>query len=179
MALITPNSTAAYSPIIRVLYCNVCGTLESLPLYDGPAEGDTLLEVLVSRHVFPSGDPHLGHLFRIPQLQWEDETIRRQVIEQIKGGGSKGIDEFDSSFYATKDTFKEDAMVCFNKHLRPKDSCGDYMSDKMILLPDTKAARKEMGLPSPAKAPGPKNHLCGFCPIHQVVQNKINDLRLK
>ena len=173
MSLITPP--AVDGPIIRVLYCAVCQTMETLPLYDGPVEGDTLLEVLVSRHQFESGEPHKGHLFRVPQLEWEREAVRKEIIKQIKGGGSKGIDEFDASFYATKDTFKEDALTCYAQHNRPKDSCGDYMSDKKILLPDTKAERKEAGLPSPAKAPGPKNHLCGFCPIHQVVRNKIND----
>jgi hypothetical protein len=171
------NPAPVESPLIRVLFCAVCDTMESLPLYDGPVENDVLLEVLCSRHVFPSGEPHKGHLFRVPLLEWEKEDVRKEMIKQIKGGGSKGIDEFDESFYATKDTFKEDAMTCYNRHLRPKDGCPDYMSDKMILLPNTTAERKDAGLPSPAKAPGPKNHLCGFCPIQSVVMLKINDAR--
>ena len=171
MSLITPP--AVDGPIIRVLYCAVCQTMETLPLYDGPVEGDTLLEVLVSRHQFESGEPHKGHLFRVPQLEWEREAVRKEIIKQIKGGGSKGIDEFDESFYATKDTFKEDAAVCYNKHLRPKDGCHDFMSDKMILLPDTKAERRVAGLPSPSKAPGPKRHLCDFCVVGTQVQSKI------
>lgn len=164
-------------PEMRVLWCLVCDTLEELPLFDGDPENDHLLEILVQRHHFPSGEPHKGHLFRVPQLQWENESIRKRIIEQMKGGGSKGIDEFDAKFYSSKATFKEDAMACFKKHLRPDNGCPDYKTEKMMLLPDTKAERRDAGLPDPKKAPGPKNYLCDFCPVSSTVMQKMRELR--
>lgn len=164
-------------PEIRLLYCLVCGTIEELPLFDGRPEDDHLLQVLVEPHCFPSGEPHRGHLFRLPQLMWEREDARKKIIEQIKGGGSAGLDEFDKDFYATKATFKEDAMRCYNAHLRPTDGCPDYNSPSKRLLPNTKAERKDVGLPDPAKAPGPKNYLCQFCVIHPIVVQKQRALR--
>ena len=171
------NPPPVNSPEIRVLYCMVCQTMEELPLYDGPPESDHLLQILLDHHLFPSGEPHRGHLFRMPQLQWEQESIRKKIIEQVKGGGSKGIDEFDATFYDTKNTFKEDAMACYNKHLRPTDGCQDFNSPSKRLLPNTKAERREAGLPDPAKAPGPKNYLCQFCPIETIVAAKMRKLR--
>jgi len=165
------------SPEIRVLFCLVCDTMEELPLYDGHPDNDHLLQILCDRHVFPSGEPHKGHLFRMPQLQWENVEVRKRVIDQIKGGGSKGINEFDEKFYDTKNTFKEDAMTCYNKHLRPTDGCQDYNSASKRLLPDTKAERKDAGLSSPDKAPGPKNYLCQFCPVQSIVSHKARVLR--
>lgn len=54
-------------------------------------------------------------------------------------------------------------MKCFQKHLRPKGQCPDYGSAAKRLLPDTKALRKEAGLPETG---GPKTFLCQFCPVH-------------
>ena len=175
VTMLDPKPVA--SPDIRVLHCLVCDTLEDFPLFDGPVANDHLLAILVERHQLPSGEPHKGHLFRVPQLTWETESIRRKVIEQIKGGGSKGLDEFDASFYDTKSTFREDAMTCFTKHLRPSDGCPDYKTEKKMLVPDTKAERKDAGLMAPSKAPGPKNYLCDFCPVHSVVVSKQRALR--
>lgn len=164
-------------PEIRLLYCLVCGTIDELPLYDGNPDNDHLLQILIEPHRFPSGDPHKGHLFRLPQLTWENETARKQIIEQIKGGGSAGLDEFDKDFYATRNTFREDAMKCYNAHLRPTDGCPDFNTPAKRLLPNTKAERKEVGLTDPSKAPGPKNYLCQFCPVQSVVTTKIRSLR--
>lgn len=175
-SLITPP-VVQDGPEMRVLWCLVCNTLEELPLFDGKPEDDHLLSILVEKHVFPSGEPHKGHLFRVPQLMWESTEVRKRIIDQIKGGGSKGIDEFDEKFYDTKNTFKEDAMTCYNRHLRPDDGCPDYNTERMMLLPDTKAERKDAGLPDPKRAPGPKNYLCQFCPVHSVVVTKMRSLR--
>lgn len=172
-----PTAAEQSGPIIRILFCAVCQTLEELPLFDGPPEKDTLLEILVSHHQFDSGEPHKGHLFRLPLLTWHNEAVRKQIIHQIKGGGSKGLDEFDAEFYATKNTFQEDAMKCFSQHLRPQGGCPDYNSDKKILLPNTAVERKEAGLAAPSKAPGPKNYLCQFCPVQSTVLTKARLLR--
>lgn len=163
MSLITPPTVQG--PDMRVLWCLVCDTLEELPLFDGDPDNDVLLEILVQRHQFPSGEPHKGHLLRVPQLQWENIEIRKRIIEQMKAGGSKGLAEFDERFYESRDTFKEDAMACYSAHLRPKGACPDWRSEKKMLLPDTKAERKDAGLPDPKKAPGPKRYLCDFCPV--------------
>lgn len=169
------NPPTVKGPDLRILWCLVCDTLEELPLFDGDPDDDVLLAVLVGRHQFPSGEPHKGHLFRVPQLQWENVEVRKRIIEQFKSGGSKGIDEFDEKFYATKDTFKEDAMTCYAHHLRPTGACPDYRSEKKMLVPDTKAERKDAGLPDPKKAPGPKRYLCDFCPCASYYQTKARE----
>lgn len=175
MSLLDPGPVAG--PDIRLLYCLVCDSIEELPPFEGEPEDDQLLEILVERHVFPSGEPHKGHLMKLPQLQWESPGIRKEIIKQMKGGGSKGIDEFDPDFYATRNTFQEDALKCYNAHLRPTDGCPDYESDSKRLLPNTKADRKELGLVDPSKAPGPKNYLCYFCPISSVIEAKKRALK--
>ena len=164
-------------PEIRLLHCKVCDSIEELPLFDGAPENDHLLQILVDRHVFPSGEPHVGRLYRLPQASWENYEARKQIIEQIKGGGSAGLDEFDPEFYATRNTFQEDALKCYNAHLRPTDGCPDYETPSKRLLPNTKEDRKEVGLVDPSKAPGPKTYLCQFCPIHSVVMAKKRALR--
>ncbi len=159
---------------LRLLYCLVCESIEELPPYDGDPEHDQLLEISIERrHLFPSGEPHKGHLFRVPVDEWTRQDVKHRMIEQIKGGGSKGIDEFDATYYATSDTFREDALKCFAKHLRPTDGCPDYKTDKMRLLPNTKAERRDAGLPDPKNAPGPRNYLCNFCPVQSVVDQRL------
>jgi len=159
-------------PEIRLLLCNVCKTIEELPPYDGDPELDVLLAVLVEKHRFPSGDPHVGRLFRFNKYLWDRPDVREEVIRQIHGGGSEGLDEFDAGYYDTKDTFREDAMQCYNAHLRPKGGCHDWRSDKKRLLPNTKAERKDAGLPNPLDAPGPKVYLCDFCPVRSYYMTK-------
>lgn len=177
MASLLAPTPAPSGPDMRVLHCLVCGSLEELPPFDGRPENDDLLEISVERHRFPSGEPHKGHLFRVPALQWENVEVRRRIIEQIKGGGSKGIDEFDEKFYDTKNTFKDDAMACYAAHLRPKDGCPDYKTGRKALVPDTRAERKDAGLVAPSKAPGPRTYLCDFCPVHSIVVQRMRDQR--
>lgn len=153
-------------PKIRLLHCLTCNSIEELPWYEGPPEHDDLLEISVQRHRFPSGDPHAGNLFDVEIRLWALENIRKEIIGQIRGGGSKGLNEFDEKFYDTRSTFYEDAMACYASHMRPKGQCPDYMSDKKDLIPDTKSERREAGLAEPSKAPGPRVKLCQFCPVH-------------
>lgn len=171
------NKTPDTGPEIRILHCSVCDSVEELPLFDGAPENDHLLQILVDRHVFPSGQPHVGRLFRLPLFSWENIEARKQVINQIKGGGSAGLDEIDPEFYATRNTFQEDALTCYSAHLRPTDGCPDYETPSKRLLPNTQSERKEVGLVDPAKAPGPKTYLCQFCPVHSVVMQKKRALR--
>ena len=162
----------ADEPMFRLLYCMVCNSLEELPPFEGRPENDHLLEIAVDPHKFPSGEPHKGLLFVVPTRVWMDENARRETIKQIKGGGSKGLDEFDKDFYSSRSTFQEDAMRCYNAHNRPKDGCSDYGSDRMRLLPNTAKERAELGLVSLKDAPGPKNYLCMFCPVQSTVMTK-------
>lgn len=156
-------------PVIRLLYCLVCNSIEELPMYTGPVEGDILLEISVERHQFPSGEPHKGKLFVLPVKTWTDAAQKKAIIEQLKGGGSSGLADVDPTYYDTKMTFHEDAMKCWESHNRPGDKtvgCGDYQSDSKRLLPDTAKERAAMGLPSAADS-GLKVYLCQFCPFQQ------------
>ena len=161
-----PKPQESTGPQIRLLYCKTCGSIEELPDYDGPPQYDHLLTISTERHRFPSGDEHIGTLFKVDLRVWSQYEARKKIIEQMKGGVSKGLGEIDESFYDTKSTFAKDAMKCYQRHQRPKGQCPDYMSDKKVLLPDTKADRKELGLTDITKLGGPKTKLCQFCPVH-------------
>lgn len=154
-------------PHMRVLHCRTCKTLDELPDFDGPSQYDDTLNYVVKKH----GEHHDGMLFRLPIGFWLMEETKRQIIEQIKGGGS-GLAVMDSSFYETNNQFKEDAAKCYQLHLRPKGQCPDYMSDRKLLKPDTDADRKDAGLSPYAKSGGPKTTLCQFCVVHQYNLNK-------
>jgi len=154
----------ANGPQIRLLYCRICHSIEELPDYEGDPRNDTLLEISAERHRHPAGES--GTLFTVDLRVWAVPQARKKIIEQIKGGVSKGLGEIDESYYDTRSTFYEDAMKCYNAHLRPKGQCPDYMSDAKILRPKTAADRKELGLTPVDKMGGPKVRLCQFCPAH-------------
>jgi len=164
-------------PVIRLLRCLVCETWEELPDYTGPSDKDYLLEITIEKHKFPSGDPHVGKLFKVPVKTWMNPEHRKAVLEQLGKGGSAGLDELDpdKSFYETKMQFAQDAMECWKKHNRPKasDGCDDYETPPKRLLPDTAKERTELGLPKPEHLDGPRIYTCHFCPYHgQVVQQR-------
>ena len=156
---------AANEPMFRLLYCLVCQTLEELPPYEGPVELDHLLAVACELHVFPSGEPHKGKLFVLPLRVWASTESKREIIKQIKGGGSAGLAEFDESFYDSRSTFMEGAMECYNKHNKPKEGCLDWHAKDRLLIPKTQKERKAEGMGSYLDAPGPKTYLCDFCPV--------------
>lgn len=166
-------------PVIRLLFCLVCNTMEELPFHEGPPETDILLKITLEHHVFPSGEPHVGKMFVLPVKTWANTAHRKEIIKQLKGESVTGLDAMteEADFYSTKMTFAEDAMKCYQYHLRPKDSCGDYLSPSKRLLPKTDKERKDVGLPSPTDAPGPKIYLCNFCPYHSVVSQKKRAMR--
>lgn len=153
---------------IRLLRCDTCKTLEELPDFDGPAEYDVHLNYLLSQHRTPEGHPHVGRLIDVPQKAWDMPNLRQALISQISAGISPGLDAF-GDFYSVKDTFKEDALTCYAQHLRPKDFCPDFNSPSKRLLPDTKADRKEAGLPQHGM---PVIHLCSFCPMRSIMEKK-------
>jgi hypothetical protein len=80
----------------------------------------------------------------------------------------------DSTYYDVQDTFREDALLCYSQHLRPKGACPDWHADNKRLTPDTKAARKEVGL-SPQGMP--VIFLCSFCPVRSYYDRKNNEAK--
>lgn len=153
---------------IRLLRCDVCHSLEELPDFDGPPEYDVLLRVTLDKHRTPSGEPHFGRLLDVPERAWKIPVLREALLRQIQEG-SRGLKEFDESYYDVQDTFREDALICYGQHLRPKEGCPDFNSDAKRLLPNTKADRKEIGL-SPQGMP--VIHLCSFCPVRSYYDSK-------
>lgn len=159
--------------VTRLLVCYVCKSVEPLLNYVGDPEGDIILSIALEKHAFPSGEPHKGRLFIFPTKYWEEGKYHDEIMKQISGQGKVGLDAMteEGNFYATKDNFKEDAMTCYAKHLRPEDNCDDYQNSSKRLLPQTAKERREVGLPSPAES-ATKIYLCNFCPIHSVVQQR-------
>lgn len=162
----------------RLLVCRECKTIEELPLYDGPPEmeaRDPILDNLVRRHVQLHGDikPDAAALLvaseepcHCNEKKMVDTRGKAVGVSRIFGNHTfwqghkddvlKGLRErwtgFDPEFYATKDTYREDALRCFDLHRRPQGTdCIDWQADNRRLTPsDWK-----------------KNHvyLCHFCPV--------------
>jgi hypothetical protein len=151
--------------IIRLLRCDDCYTVEPLPDYDGPPEHDALLSALIARsHTEPSGTTHRGKLLRIDKRHWDSPSVREAVIARIREeSGHTGL---DPDFYASRDTFAEDALLCFQEHHR-NPACNDYKSDHKRLTPDTQAERKELGMGEYRSKLN--RYLCEFCPVHSLV----------
>lgn len=152
-------------PMFRLLFCLVCQTLEELPPFEGDPELDHLLAVACETHVFPSGEPHKGKLFVLPLRSWAHLESKKEIIRQIKGGGSKGLAEIDDSFYDSRSTFLEGAMECYGRHNQPKEGCSDWHSKEKMLVPKTQKERKAEGMENYIDSPGPKTYLCDFCPV--------------
>jgi hypothetical protein len=151
---------------VRLLQCLTCRTLEELPDYQGPSERDDTLNYLVSTHRFPDGTEHMGHLHRVEEKYWNLPSMRKNIEAQIREkSGHTGL---DTGFYETKATFQDDAMKCWKKHNRTTD-CGDYKTDKMRLVPDTKSERKEAGITGAR----PNTFLCDFCVCKSLIQKKV------
>ena len=155
----------ANEPTFRLLYCLVCDSLEELPPYEGAPEQDHLLAIACENHVFPSGEPHKGKLFVFPIRYWAKPESKREIIRQIKGGGSAGLAEVDDKFYESRSTFMEGAMECYQRHNKPKEGCGDWHDKTKLLVPNTAKERKAEGMGRYQDEAGPKTYLCGFCPV--------------
>lgn len=155
-------------PKTRLLHCRDCGTVEALPDYHGPVDQDYALEYVLSKHG-SEDNRHIGKLYDIETRVWALENLRRAVVSQIKGGGSRGLAEFDSTFYDVRDTLKEDALQCYQLHRRPTEGCIDWREDRKLLVPPTKGERKELGLTMDG---APKRYLCDFCPARAFYERK-------
>ena len=156
---------------VRLLVCLDCKTLEEVPDYQGPPEGDVLLEMVASRHEGPRpvegskvtdrlphdhGQRHIGNMMVIDPKDWADETKRKEILRQA----GKEVTGLDQDFYDTRNTFIEDAGKCFNAHQRPKDFCIDWHNESKRLS-------------DPMKNPqAPKVYLCDFCVVSSRVNTK-------
>jgi hypothetical protein len=156
---------------VRILICHTDGAVHELPLFDGPPEYDDTLNYRTSQHKFGDGTAHFGSMFTVSKADWEKKTYRDAILDEIakhtRPGEGAGMGQ---TFYDVKNNFMQDALVCWKKHNRTLD-CGDYMTDKMRLYPDTKADRKELGLSVKER---PNTFLCQFCPVNSVVMGKKN-----
>lgn len=159
-------------PMIRLLVCRNCKTIEELPDWDGDPRDDVLLNISVQKHQVPT--EHIGLLMKFPVKYWVVPKIQEEIVKQIRGG-SEGLDVFQTKFYETRSTFGEDAMSCFREHLRPKGQCPDYKSEKKMLKPDTKSERKDAGMDKYERSSGPKVYLCDFCPVKSYNMEKFNE----
>lgn len=161
---------------IRLLICDTCQSIEELPVYEGknPAQDDTL-NYRVAPHRFPDGNEHFGGLAIIDEDQWSNPYMRQGVIEKLKNergapGQGKGLGD---EFYDVKNTFHEDALICWGQHNRTED-CADWRSDKKRLYPDTRGDRKELGLSAKSR---PNTWLCDFCPVTSVYAQRRNQAK--
>jgi len=151
-------------PKIRLLYCYNCKTIEELPDFEGHPDDDILLQVLVDKHE-SAGIPHAGFLSKIGVKLYSRPEVKKQIVKNIRDRVGGGLADIDPEYYNTKATFGEDAMKCYNLHLRPVTGCPDYKSEKKRLVPKgTDDIRKELGLDSAAKSESTKVYLCDFCP---------------
>lgn len=160
---------------IRLLICNTCASIEELPLYSGPPEGDDTLNYRVAPHRFPDGNEHFGTLATVDEYTWNGparEEIKLKLKETFAPGEAEGL---GSDFYNVKNTYQEDALACWGQHNRTKN-CEDWRSDAKRLDPDTRAERKDLNL-VPIHKTKPKTWLCDFCPVTSIYSQRRNEAK--
>jgi hypothetical protein len=143
---------------MRLLICRDCRSIEELPDYDGPVEYDVVLDDLSGRHLYPNGERHFGNLATVLDEEWANPVYKQKIVEQI-ASKTTGM---EAEFYATKDTYAEDAAKCFNRHGRPDGSCGEYQDSRKRIGNPTKFGWQAL----------PKVYLCHFCPVHSWVKTQ-------
>jgi hypothetical protein len=157
----------------RLLVCRECMTIEQLPLYDGPPAleaSDPILDNLVRRHVQKHGDikPDNAALLvageekcNCQKCRGSGPTFWEAHRTEVLSGLKERWTGFHPEWYATKDTYREDAMRCFNIHRRPQGTdCIDYRDD----------GRKLSGRDWPQDK---AVYLCDFCPVKTAVDTAI------
>lgn len=164
-----------------LLICWPCKKIEEIPDYDPDnADNDPRIGHIVENHLrrHPSFEDRnilewmsLGF---VPTRHFKDPQYKKQIIDQIlEGNGKTG---FDDEFYDTTNTFKEDALSCYQRHNRPafksntSPKCNDYLSHNMEIKPNTSRERKIAGLPTYDETKIKKSFICEYCPYHQSVK---------
>lgn len=162
-------------PMMRILKCMKCKSIEEIPGYDGPEGGintveyDHALRFFIDQHIAKRCTRDDFVMYDLPVKFWMVPKVKEGIEKQLKEGAT-GLDVFGTEFYATKENFTGDAMTCWMAHKQTKD-CDDYKSDKKLLVPDTDKERLDAGLEK-AGTSGPKVYLCDFCPVKSIVQKK-------
>lgn len=139
---------------MRLLQDITARKVYELPDYEGPVEGDVLLEQLLERPdlKFEDGTDHVGNLMVIPDSLWERN--RQRILAEIwRDFPDMGDDDIVKAY---RNTYIEDANKCFNRHNRPKMGCIDFHDDS-----------KRIGSPTKNRALAKLKpiYLCDFCPV--------------
>jgi hypothetical protein len=154
----------------RLLVCRECHTIDTIPLYDGPPQleaQDPILDRVVRYHVQLHGEKlDSASLISVSEepcncgrVPW-NHTMWEEHKDEILGNLRERWVGFHPEFYATKDTFKEDAMRCYNLHRRPQGTdCIDWLDDRKRLTPNGWA--------------GSHVYLCHFCPVASTVTTAV------
>lgn len=163
---------------IRLLICHQCHSIDPIPWCgEDPnckhPECIAPLEFRMAQHRDGTGIPHApANLATVDEELWADANFRAEALRQIENianpGQAKGLGQ---SLYDVRDTFQADAMTCWKRHNRTTD-CGDYKHDRMRLVPDTKAERKDLGLDT-SSAARPSHFLCDYCPMKSIKQQRV------
>lgn len=166
-------------PKLRILVCHTCKAMVPIPDVPGGRGDDELLMGRVMEHQFPpvhhgnevQSRPHEMILCRVPESLWNNTQLRAHVVKEIQkhttgAGDGEGLGQ---DLYDVKNNFMEDAMECWRKKHGRTSNCADYMSDRMLILADSKAERRELGLDPKTRA---TIKLCQFCPVHSVVMQR-------
>lgn len=176
--LFDPAANVGMSERIIGLYvCFQCKEIDEIPNYNPKeADKDTRIGYLVELHLrrHPSLAERMvtdwSRLGFVPESMWNNTEYRKKITKEIlEGNDQKG---FDAEFYATMDTFKEDAGKCYQSHGRPDYTavgCQDYLSANKELKPNTSIERKAAGLPSYDETKIRRSFLCEHCPYHSQV----------
>lgn len=103
-------------------------------------------------------------LMNVSDYDWSHN--RAEIIKGISKKHQKSVG-FEGYVIESLDTFKYDAMTCYQRHHRPQDGCIDWRDDS-----------KRIGRPTPegqAAMRGHKNvpYLCDFCVVRTGVDTKI------
>lgn len=168
---------------LRILVCHTCRAMVPIPDVPGGRGDDELLMARVMQHQFEpehvgreiQSKPHEMILCRVPENLWNNATIRAQVVTEIqKHTRGAGDGEGLGDLYDVKNNFMEDAMKCWRFEHGRTSNCDDYMSDKKLIMADSKAERRDLGLDVRERA---SVKLCQFCPVHSVVMQRKNKKR--
>ena len=161
---------------VRLLFCTACRTLEEIadyPLND-PPELDVLLEELVMRHNMRDWRAHgAGATLPLSLMRVSEEDWSKNRAEIIKGINEQHQQSAGLEGYIvdSMNTFKEDAMLCYNRHHRPPEGCPDYWSDEKRIGRPTPEGRAVVAESYKLGKNDP--HICGYCPVHTFVTTQI------
>jgi|SRR5580765_3820965 len=114
------------------------------------AQYDPALEDWVERHLHQDipETTRKHDIWGVDDLTWQTtdvvSTVKRDMLEQT------------GKFYTERDELKDDALACFEKHGRPKDSCPDVFSDAKLIGGHESNRRMR---------PDDRLFLCHLCPF--------------